>query len=588
MSHSENFIRTNIKSLKADELNALCFALRRRIIRYASSNGGHLGASLGAVDIVVAMHRVFEPPKDRFFFDVGHQAYAHKLLTGREKDFEQMRKFGGISGFPRRSESVFDTFGTGHSSTAISAALGFAKADELNGSSVFNLVLVGDGAMTAGIVFEALQQLKYLKANLLILLNDNGMSIDGNTGALHEHFRALQSGGCETSVFELLGIPYEGVYDGHDVNWLVEKFSEYKKNGGIKVLHLKTVKGKGLPQAENDPVLWHSPPKFDPETGEKIPQIEKKKFHQVFGEKILEIGEKNPRLVIVTPAMKAGSGLTKFAEKFPERFFDTAITEQHAVTFSSGLAFAGMKVFCSIYSTFLQRAYDQVIHDVCLQNAPVIFCIDRAGLVGGDGATHHGLYDLAFLSCLPNAVICAPASGEELCAALDFAVQYDETPLFIRYPRGNVPETLRQVSDFVKGKGVKWQEGKGTAILAIGIAAEWAREASEFAKTLSADFLQPAIYNLRFLKPLDEEILREAFSSFDYVITIEDAAESGGLSSAVRDWAFRNNLINPIFSFSAPDTVIEHGETEDLRKFCATDKVRIAEKIIALQKNFLT
>lgn len=554
-----------IKTLQKEELIVLCEEIRQKIIFSVAQNGGHLGASLGAVELIVALHVVFDSPTDRLFFDVGHQAYSHKLLTGRYKDFNELRRFGGISGFPRRNENKHDFFGTGHSSTALSAALGFAVADERRKINPHNIVMLGDGALTAGMSYEALQQVKTLKTNLLILLNDNGMSIDENVGAMHEHLIALREKKAALSVFELLQIPYHGVTDGNDLFQVIDLLNEYKKSGGLKLLHFKTVKGKGLPQAENEQILWHSPPSFDAETGKKIIKKEDLKFHTVFGEKMTELAEKNTDLLVVTPAMKSGSGLTEFAQKFPERFFDTGITEQHAVTFCAGLAAAGMKVFCSIYSTFLQRAYDQVIHDVCLQNLPVIFCIDRAGLVGSDGATHHGLYDLAFLSCLPNAVICAPANGNELRAALDFALNYRGNPLFIRYPRG---ETHRNapVPAYTKGKGVKEKEGEKTAVLALGIAVEWAKIAMSEAEK-NENNRPAALFNMRFLKPLDRQMLCMIFEHYEKIVIIEDAAQIGGLFSAVLMWANENQQCRKIIALAAPDSIIEHGETEQLRDF---------------------
>jgi 1-deoxy-D-xylulose-5-phosphate synthase len=565
-----------IKTLRKEELIILCEEIRQKIIVAVAKNGGHLGASLGAVEMIVALHFVFKSPTDRFFFDVGHQAYTHKLLTGRLCDFDTLRRFGGISGFPRRIESEHDFFGTGHSSTALSAALGFVKADELLKKNPFNVVLLGDGALTAGMAYEALQQVKSLKNNLLILLNDNGMSIDENVGAMHEHLIALRDKKTAVSVFELLQIPYQGVTDGNELFQVIDCLAEYKKRGGIQLLHLKTVKGKGLPQAEIDQILWHSPPSFDVSTGKKVLKTENLKFHVVFGEKMTELAEKNAEILVVSPAMKSGSGLTFFAQKFPERFFDTGITEQHAVTFSAGLAAAGLKVFCSIYSTFLQRAYDQVIHDVCLQNLPVIFCIDRAGLVGSDGATHHGLFDLAFLSCLPNAVICAPSNGSELCAALDFALNYTENPLFIRYPRGDthLDATVRA---YAKGKGVQEKEGEKTAVLALGIAVEWAKKAMTEAEKNEKN-RAAALFNMRFLKPIDEQLLSMIFEKYEKIVIIEDGAQKGGLFSAVLAWANENFQCRKLYSLAAPDVIIEHGETEELRNFAGYGD----EKIIRL------
>lgn len=573
----------DLKELSQAELLELTSELRAFIIDVVSTKEGHLGASLGVVELTVALHKVFETPEDLLVWDVGHQAYGHKILTGRRKIFETNRRLNGISGFPKPDESQYDTFGVGHSSTSISAALGMAIASQLKGNTEKqHIAVIGDASIAAGMAFEGLNHAGVTDANLLVILNDNAIGIDPSVGALKNYLTKAKIGRkpAQDNMIETLNFNYEGPIDGHDLPKLIETLEKLKQVKGPKFLHVITKKGKGLKSAEQDQVTYHAPGQFDKNTGELLPKDDRNlppKFQDVFGLSLLELARENQNIVGITPAMPTGSSLKYMMQEMPNRAFDVGIAEQHAVTFAAGLATQGQKVFCTIYSTFLQRAYDQLIHDVALQNLPIVFCIDRAGLVGNDGATHHGSFDLAYLNCIPNMVIAAPSSAIELRQMLYTASLYDEHPFAIRYPRGRAFNIDWQV-DFEKieiGKAKQISEGHDIAILSLGSVAHEVQNAIK----LVEDQCQPSHYDFRFLKPLDCKILHQIFNTYDKIITVEDGSVIGGFGSVVLSEAQQKNYLGEIHPLGIPDIFIEHGSPEELYDLVGLSADKIALKI---------
>ena len=598
----------DLKKLNKDQMQLVTDELRQYIIDVVSVHGGHFGASLGVVELSVALHYVFNTPDDQLVWDVGHQAYGHKILTGRRDIFPTNRKYNGLSGFPKRSESAYDTFGVGHSSTSISAALGMAMASYYKGEKDRqHIAVIGDGAMTAGLAFEAMNHAGAAKSNLLIILNDNCMSIDPNVGALKEYLTDITTShtynkvkddvwkllgklpvgkafsrsmaqkltdglkgmvSSSANLFEALNLRYFGPIDGHNVNKLIDTLKDLKDISGPKILHIKTVKGKGYGLAEKDQTTWHAPGLFDKVTGEikkkafDIPQPPK--YQDVFGYTIIELAEKNKKILGITPAMPSGSSLKYMMEQMPDRAFDVGICEQHAVTLSAGLATQGMKVFCNIYSSFMQRAYDMVIHDVAIQKLPVIFCLDRAGLVGEDGPTHHGCYDIAYMRCIPNMIISAPMNESEL-RNLMFTAQLDSNtlPFVIRYPRGEgmMPDWRTPMKEIEIGTGRKLKDGTDIAILTIGHPGNFASAAI---RDVKAEGINPAHYDMRFVKPLDEKMLHEIFGKFDKIITVEDGTVVGGFGSAILEFMNEHGYKADVKIMGIPDRLVEHGTPKQL------------------------
>ena len=553
----------DLRKLSKEELMILAEELRLFIIEEVALRGGHLGASLGVVELTVALHYVFNTPEDRLVWDVGHQAYGHKILTGRRDSFKTNRQWQGLSGFPKREESEYDSFGTGHSSTSISAVLGMALASQIKQKDRQHIAVIGDASIASGMAFEALNQLGTTKANVLVILNDNGMSIDPSVGALHQLFQRKEH---TRSWFESLGISYFGPQDGHDLLGLVQQFSQIQIQKGPRLLHLKTIKGKGLPPAELNQVTFHAPGKFEPKTGERFVDNKNSlgpKFQEVFGQTLVELGQMNPKIVAVTPAMPTGSSLDRFMKAFPDRSWDVGIAEQHAVTLSAGMATEGLLPFCAIYSTFLQRAYDQLIHDVALQRLPVVFCLDRAGLVGQDGATHHGAYDLAYLNCIPHMSILAPRNGEELRQFLYTVQQRDFGPVAIRYPRGRCPDSdwQQEFKLIPWGKGLCTRKGTRKAVFFLGPLGEELKvwlERNDPTQSIG-------LYDMRFLKPLDEALLQEAFEQYEEFYTVEDGSVTGGLGSSIVQLAQKLGMAKPIVLKGLPDEFIEQGKVDELR-----------------------
>ncbi|MGN6566888.1 MAG: 1-deoxy-D-xylulose-5-phosphate synthase [Flavipsychrobacter sp.] len=611
----------DLKKLDKSQLQQVCNELRQFIIDCVSVHGGHFGASLGVVELSVALHYVLNTPDDQLIWDVGHQAYGHKILTGRRDVFYTNRKQGGISGFPKRAESPYDAFGVGHSSTSISAALGMAIASKLKGeTNRQHVAVIGDGAMTAGLPFEALNHAGVSNANILIILNDNNMSIDPNVGALKEYltdittshaynkfrddvwkllgklpskdFQRLASkveAGLKgivsksSNLFEGLGLRYFGPIDGHNSIKLVETLKDLKDIPGPKLLHIKTVKGKGYGLAEKDQTLWHAPGTFDKITGKinkKISAVpEPPKYQDVFGHTIIELAEKNPLIMGITPAMPSGSSLKFMMEAMPDRAIDVGIAEQHAVTLSAGLATQGMKVFCNIYSTFMQRAYDMVIHDVAIQKLPVIFCLDRAGLVGEDGPTHQGAYDIAYMRCIPNMVVSAPMNEAELRNLMYTAqLPENEYPFVIRYPRGQgvMPEWRTPFQKVEIGTGRKIADGQDVAILTIGHPGNFAVAAC---KMLATEGITPAHYDMRFAKPLDEAMLHQVAQHYSKIITVEDGTVLGGFGSAVLEFMAAHNYAPEVKILGIPDEIIEHGKPDEQYRECGFDARGIAAAV---------
>lgn len=613
----------DLRKLNRSQLNQVCDELRQYIIDVVSVHGGHFAASLGVVELTVALHYVFNTPDDQLVWDVGHQAYGHKILTGRREQFVTNRQYQGLSGFPRRAESEYDTFGVGHSSTSISAALGMALADVQKGdTSRQHIAVIGDGAMTGGIAFEAMNHAGVSKTNLLIILNDNCMSIDPNVGALKEyltditisptynkireeswnllgklpkgkHFTRDIASKMETALkgmvnrssnlFEALKLRYFGPIDGHNVQKLVDALQDLKNIPGPKLLHIITVKGKGYLPAEKDQTKWHAPGLFDKVTGEiqKKPVIDAQppKYQDVFGKTIIELAEKNDKIMAVTPAMPSGSSLKFMMAEMPKRALDVGICEQHAVTVSAGMATRGMKVFCTIYSTFMQRAYDQLIHDVAIQDLPVVFCLDRAGLVGEDGATHQGAFDIAFTRCIPNLIVSAPMNESEL-RNLMYTAQLPSVkhPFVIRYPRGQgVMVDWQTPFEKIKiGTGRKIREGHDIAILSYGHPGNFVTEAC---KTLTTDGVEPAHYDMRFVKPLDDNLLHEVFKHFHKILTVEDGCIMGGFGSAILEWMNEHGYSAEVKRLGIPDKIIEQGKPEQQQAECGFDPKSIVNTV---------
>ena len=611
----------DLKKIPKEQLHQVCDELRQYIIDVVSVHGGHFAASLGVVELSVALHYIYNTPYDQLVWDVGHQAYGHKILTGRRDSFPSNRKYKGLSGFPNRSESDYDTFGVGHSSTSISAALGMAMASYSKGEKDRqHIAVIGDGAMTAGLAFEAMNHAGSTKSNILIILNDNCMSIDPNVGALKEyltdittshtynkvkddvwnllgklpvgkHFsrsmaQKLTDGlkgmlSSSANLFEALNLRYFGPIDGHNISKLVDTLHDLKDIPGPKILHIKTVKGKGYELAEKDQTKWHAPGLFDKITGEivkkkfDIPQPPK--YQDVFGYTMIELAEKNESIMGVTPAMPSGSSLKYMMEKMPDRAFDVGICEQHAVTLSAGLATQGMRVFCNVYSTFMQRAYDMVIHDVAIQNLPVVFCLDRAGLVGEDGATHHGCYDIAYMRCIPNMIISAPMNEREL-RNLMYTAQLPTTvsPFVIRYPRGEgvMPEWKTPFEPVEIGKGRKLKDGQHIAILSFGHPGNFAAAAI---RDVKAEGINPAHYDMRFVKPIDEALLHEVFAKFSKVITIEDGTVVGGFGTAVLEFMNQHGYHAEVKIMGIPDRLVEHGTPRELYNEIGLNAQAVAE-----------
>jgi len=612
----------DIKKLSKNQLSKLCNEVREYIIEVLAENPGHLGSSLGTVELTVALHYVYDVPKDSLVWDVGHQAYSHKVLTGRKDEFPTIRKFNGLSGFPKISESKYDCFGTGHSSTSISAILGMAMADKLKGNTKnHHIAVIGDGSMTGGMAFEALNHAGTTDVDMLVILNDNGISIDKKVGALGEYFTLITTsptynriknklwnmlGGNTNSYrkpksivrrflfvvksmfsgksnfFEALKIRYFGPINGNDVLSLVKTLEDIKKIKGPKLLHIITKKGKGLKEAEDNPITYHAPGVFNPKTGEReqcdVGEDCATKFQDVFGETLVELGKMNNKIVGITPAMLSGCSMNMFMNVFPDRCFDVGIAEQHAVTFAAGMATNGLIPFCNIYSSFIQRAFDQIIHDVALQNLPVIFCLDRAGLVGEDGATHHGVFDLSYLRSIPNLTIFAPLNEIELRNIMYTAQKGLSSPLVIRYPRGKgfLKNWRNDFETIEIGKGEKIRGGDKIAILALGAIGVNAIIA---ANELKEEGIEVAIYNMRFLKPLDAALVEEAFSMYHNIITIEDGVEIGGFGSAISEYAIDKGYKNNIIRMGIKDKFIEHGSVKELQKLSEIDSQSLIQKV---------
>lgn len=570
---------SDLRLLKEEQLTQLAQELRRFIIDVVSVKEGHLGASLGVVELTIALHYVFNTPDDLLVWDVGHQAYGHKILTERKDVFQTNRQIDGISGFPKRTESVYDTFGVGHSSTSISAALGMAIASKLKGDlNKQHIAVIGDASIASGMAFEGLNHAGVTDANILVILNDNAIGIDPSVGALKKYLTAVKNGKNprQNNIIKSLNFDYSGPIDGHDLPKLIKELNRLKKIKGPKFLHIVTTKGKGLQQAEENQVKYHAPGKFDASTGEIHLKSEENlppKYQDVFGLTILDLARKNEKIIGITPAMPSGSSLKFMMEELPERAFDVGIAEQHAVTLAAGMATQGMMVYCNIYSTFLQRAYDQVIHDVALQNLPVIFCLDRAGLVGEDGATHHGVFDIAYLRSIPNLIMCAPINEIELQNILYTAQLGLNNPIAIRYPRGRGVIKNWEVENFghyeeIKiGKGVCLKNGTKTAVLSTGTIGNNVIEA--LAECENADTI--AHYSFPFIKPLDINLLNSVFSTFKNIITIEDGVKNGGFGSAVLEFAAAHNFKNDIEILGVPDEFIEHGTVPQLQQLCKID-----------------
>lgn len=573
-----------LRELSKEQLPEVAKELRDFIIDIVATKEGHLGASLGVIELTIALHYVFDTPSDLLIWDVGHQAYGHKILTQRREQFHTNRQFGGVSGFPKRSESVYDAFGTGHSSTSISAALGMAIASNIKGNfNKHHIAVIGDASIASGMAFEGLNHAGVTDANLLIILNDNMMGIDPSVGALKNYFTDVKAGKKvrKNNIIEALNFNYSGPIDGHNIEAIVNELERLKTIKGPKFLHIITTKGKGLEKAEQNQVKYHAPGKFDKNTGELIPksnEILPPKYQDIFGETIVELAKQNEKIVGITPAMPTGSSLKLMIDEFPERAFDVGIAEQHAVTLAAGMATQGLIPFCTIYSTFLQRAYDQIIHDVALQNLPVIFCIDRAGIVGEDGATHHGVFDFAYLRCIPNLVIFAPLNELELRNILYTAQFGLDFPIAIRYPRGrgSIIDWKQPFSALKIGKGECIYEGNKLAILSIGTIGN---TIIELQKEFSTNKI--AHYNMRFVKPLDTLLLHKIFGKFDKIITIEDGTIIGGFGSAILEFSSENNYNNvKIKTLGIPDNFVEHGKTNELFESMQLSKKDI-KKIIS-------
>ena len=622
----------DLKKVPKEQLHQVCDELRQFIIDVVSVHGGHFAASLGVVELSVALHYIYNTPYDQLVWDVGHQAYGHKILTGRRESFITNRKYKGLSGFPKRSESEYDTFGVGHSSTSISAALGMAMAAKYKGEDDRKCVaVIGDGSMTAGMAFEAMNHAGVADTDVLIILNDNCMSIDPNVGALKEYltdittshtynklrddvwnllgklpvgknFTRDMASKLEASIkgmvtkrsnlFEALNLRYFGPIDGHNITKLVDTLKDLKNIPGPKLLHIITTKGKGYELAEKDQTKWHAPGLFDKITGEiykkKFDLPQPPKYQDVFGHTMIELAEQNDKVIGITPAMPSGSSLKYMMEKMPERAFDVGICEQHAVTLSAGMATQGMKVFCNIYSSFMQRAYDQVVHDVAIQNLPVVFCLDRAGLVGEDGPTHHGAYDIPYFRCIPHMVISAPMNEQEL-RNLMYTAQLEKTkaPFVIRYPRGEgvMPEWKKPFEEITIGKGRKLRDGKDIAILTLGHPGNFAAAAI---RDLRSEGISPAHYDMRFAKPLDADLLHEALQQYSRIITVEDGTVVGGFGSAVAEFMAEHGYKNELKILGIPDRIVEHGTPKELHRECGYDTPSIVQAVVEMRNRDVT
>lgn len=610
----------DLRRLEPGQLEQLCREVRDYMIDCCAVNPGHLASSLGAVELITGFHYVYNSPEDKIVFDVGHQAYAHKILTGRREAFKGNRTREGISGFPNISESPYDAFGVGHSSTSISAAIGLAEAARMQGRRQRTVALIGDGALTGGLAYEGLNNAGDSNADLLVILNDNNQSIDGNIGGMHEYLlrittshrynrfknriwnilgegafrdfiqrwiRSLKSWFVKKTggdFFESLGFRYFGPIDGNDINQVIHTLRKMQNIKGPRLLHCYTVKGKGYPAAEQDPVTWHAPGKFDPETGIRKPSAHPHdRFQDVFGEVLCELAEMDPKVVGITPAMATGCGMNMFAAKMPERFFDVGIEEEHAVTFSAGLAAGGMKPFCNIYSSFSQRAYDQIIHDVALQRLPVVLCFDRAGLVGEDGATHHGVLDLAAYRCVPGAVVSAPKDETELKQLMYTAMKHESGPFIIRYPRGMGEGTDWKNAEYTEleiGKAEELLKGSRVAVVTTGPSAYRALEAAQEMDG------KAGVYNFRYVKPLDEDMLDMIASSYDAILTVEDGSLKGGLYGAVCEYLSGSGKNIVIEGIGIPDRFIPQGSQKEERHECGLDKDGICERIEEILSKF--
>lgn len=605
----------DLKKLSVEQLQTLCSQIRKYMIECCAKNPGHLGASLGTVELTVALHYVYNTPNDKIVWDVGHQAYTHKIITGRRELFKTNRKYKGISGFPKISESDYDAFGTGHSSTSISAALGMAVASQLTSRDKKVIAIIGDGALTGGLAFEGLNNAGSMKADILVIVNDNEISIDHGSGGMHEYLvkistsptynkvkekvwdsfgpsklrKFIQRFHSSTkaaiintgSIFESLGFRYFGIIDGHNIEELITTLSNLKEISGPKLLHIKTTKGKGYKPAEENQIVWHAPGKFDPLTGERVIKSSPvSRYQDVFGQTLLELARKNEKIVAITPAMATGCGIDIMGKEIPERTFDVGIAEQHAVTFSAGLASSGMLPVCNIYSSFMQRAFDSVIHDVALQNLKVVFCLDRSGLVGEDGATHHGVFDMSCFRPIPNIAIASPADERELRNLLYSSTQPDYPTIIIRYPRGNGNGAGWENEPFEKipfGTGRKLRDGDQIALLSIG---PISAKAAEAAKLAHEKGISVAHYDIRFLKPIDNSIIDEVFSKFDKIITIEDGSISGGLYGTICEMASMKKKDCKIKGIGIPDRFIEQGTVSELYEECGMSAEKIFEKVV--------
>jgi 1-deoxy-D-xylulose-5-phosphate synthase len=622
----------DLKKFSKEDLPKICDELRQYIVDVVSVHGGHFAASLGVIELSVALHYIYNTPYDQLVWDVGHQAYGHKILTGRRDSFETNRKYGGLSGFPKRSESEYDTFGVGHSSTSISAALGMAMAAKYKGEDRKAVAIIGDGSMTAGMAFEAMNHAGVSDSDVLIILNDNCMSIDPNVGALKEYLTDITTSptynkvkddvwnllgklpvgknftramahkltdgmkgmvSSSSNLFEALKLRYFGPIDGHNISKLVETLKDLKNIPGPKILHIVTVKGKGYELAEKDQTKWHAPGLFDKVTGEIVKKTfdtpQPMKYQDVFGYTIIELAEKNDKVWGVTPAMPSGSSLKFMMEKMPNRAVDVGICEQHAATFSAGLATQGLRPFCNIYSSFMQRAYDQVVHDIAIQKLPVVLCLDRAGLVGEDGPTHHGCYDIPYMRCIPHMIVSAPMNEKEL-RNLMYTAQLEETqyPFVIRYPRGEgvMPDlqkgTMAEKYPLEKieiGKGRKVKDGETIAILTFGHPGNFAAQAI---RDVKAEGSNPAHYDMRFAKPIDEALLHEVFAKFDKIITVEDGTVVGGFGTAVLEFMQQHNYTAQVKILGIPDRLVEHGTPKQLYAECGYDANAIKQAIVEM------
>jgi 1-deoxy-D-xylulose-5-phosphate synthase len=572
----------DLRQLNKADLPQLAQELREFIINIVATKEGHLGASLGVVELTIALHYVFNTPEDLLIWDVGHQAYVHKILTERKAIFDTNRQRNGISGFPKLEESIYDAFGVGHSSTSISAALGMAIASQLKGENKNHIAVIGDASIASGMAFEGLNHAGVTDANLLVILNDNAIGIDPSVGALKQYLTNVKKGTQkQDNIFEALNFDYSGPIDGHDIKKIISELERLKCVKGPKFLHVITTKGKGLKQAEENQVIYHAPGRFDAKTGDILVKgeiIEPPKYQDVFGKTIVELAKQNKSIVGITPAMPTGSSLKLMMDAFSNRAFDVGIAEQHAVTLAAGMATQGLIPFCNIYSTFLQRAYDQVIHDVALQNLPVIFCLDRAGLVGEDGATHHGVFDLAYLRCIPNLIVFAPRNEIELRNIMYTAQLGLNHPIAIRYPRGRglIIDWKQPFSKTGIGKGVQLQKGKDLAILSVGTIAKNVSDAIQD--------LDVSHYDMRFVKPIDKKLLHHILKTHASIITIEDGTINGGFGSAVLEFAAKHHYKNTIQLMGIPDCFIEHGKISELQELVDLDTASIREKILLLLK----